>query len=299
GMEGFVKIRLRPNLRRLITRSIALAPAAVVIWISGDEGTYKLLILSQVILSLQLPFAIVPLVHFTSDKLKMGAFVSKPWVKILAWITSAIIIALNGKLVVDQIMGWVTGGTPIIVLVLTICIAAAISLFLVYIIVLPLMRGDRSWIEEKPAGTLEIIQGIETHHLRHIAAALGRDDSDKAIISRALSLAKSENAILTLIHVVDSASAQVYSDDVYDEHARDDEQYLLEIADELRLSGAAVEIALAYGEPSKELVSYAVSHKVDMLVMGSHGHRLLGDLLWGETVDPVRHQVDIPVLVVR
>jgi manganese transport protein len=298
-MEGFVKIRLRPYLRRLITRSIALAPAAAVIWISGDEGTYKLLILSQVILSLQLPFAIVPLVHFTSDKLKMGAFVSKPWVKILAWITSAIIIALNGKLVVDQIMGWVTGGTPIIVLVLTICIAAAISLFLVYIIVLPLMRGDRSWIEEKPAGTLEIIQGIETHHLRHIAAALGRDDSDKAIISRALSLAKSENAILTLIHVVDSASAQVYSDDVYDEHARDDEQYLLEIADELRLSGAAVEIALAYGEPSKELVSYAVSHKVDMLVMGSHGHRLLGDLLWGETVDPVRHQVDIPVLVVR
>ena len=80
-MEGFVKIRLQPYLRRLITRSIALLPAVIVIIISGDEGTYKLLILSQVILSLQLPFAIVPLVHFTSDKLKMGSFANKLWVK--------------------------------------------------------------------------------------------------------------------------------------------------------------------------------------------------------------------------
>ena len=59
-----------------------------------------------------------------------------------------------------------------------------------------------------------------------------------------------------------------------------------------------VEIALAYGEPAKELVAFAKAHNVDLLVMGSHGHRLLGDLLWGETVDPVRHRVDIPVLVV-
>jgi manganese transport protein len=60
-----------------------------------------------------------------------------------------------------------------------------------------------------------------------------------------------------------------------------------------------VEIALAYGDPAKELAAFAVSHRVDMLVMGSHGHRLLGDLLWGETVDPVRHRVDMPVVVVR
>ena len=71
-MEGFVKVRLRPALRRLVTRSMALIPAVIVIAISGDQGTYKLLIFSQVILSLQLPFAIVPLVHFTSDKMKMG-----------------------------------------------------------------------------------------------------------------------------------------------------------------------------------------------------------------------------------
>jgi manganese transport protein len=298
-MEGFVRIRLRPYIRRLITRSIALLPAVVVISISGDKGTYKLLILSQVILSLQLPFAIVPLVHFTNDKLKMGSFASKLWVKVLAWTTSVIIIVLNGKLVFDQIMEWVEGGAPMIVSILAIGIAVTVSLFLVYIIILPLIRGEKSWKEEKLTGASRVIEGIETHRSKHIAVALGRDDGDAEIVGRALSLAKAEKAMLTLIHVVDSAPAHVYSSDVYDEHTREDEQYLLEIADEVRASGVVVEIALPHGDPSKEIINYAASHKVDMLVMGSHGHRLLGDLLWGQTVDPVRHQVKIPVLVVR
>jgi len=298
-MEGFVKIRLRPYIRRLVTRSIALLPAVVVIWISGDQGTYKLLILSQVILSLQLPFAIVPLVHFTSDRLKMGSFVSKMWVKVLAWITSAIIIALNGKLVYDQVMEWVRGGAPLIISILTVGFVAATSLFLVYIIILPLVHGERGWLEEKPEGASAVLEAIETHRIKHIAAALGRDESDAAIVSQALSLAKTEKAMLTLIHVADSALAQVYSGEGYDEHTRDDEQYLLEIAEEVRSLEVAVEIELAYGDPSRELVNFAVSHKVDILVMGSHGHRLLGDLLWGQTVDPVRHRVNIPVLVVR
>jgi manganese transport protein len=298
-MEGFVRIRLQPYLRRLITRSFALVPAVVVILISGDKGTYKLLILSQVILSLQLPFAIVPLVHFTSDKIKMGSFASKLWVKVLAWITSIVIVLLNGKLVYDQIVEWSTGGAPMLLSVLTIGVAAALLIFLVYIIVLPLIRGEKSWLEEKPAGALAVIKGIETIHTKHIAAAIGRDAGDTAIISRALSIAKAEHAILTLIHVVDSAAAQVYQADIYDEHTRDDEQYLMEIAAEVRASGVAVEIALAHGDPAKELVAFAASHEVDMLVMGSHGHRLLGELLWGETVKPVRQRVQIPVMVVR
>ncbi len=298
-MEGFVKIRLRPYLRRLITRSIALLPAVVVISISGEQGSYKLLILSQVILSLQLPFAVIPLVHFTGDKLKMGSFSSKPWVKLLAWITSFIIIALNGKLVYDQVAEWMTGGLPMLVMAPLVAAVAALSLFLVYIMVLPMLRGERGWEEEGPTGATAVIEHIETYHSKHIAAALGRDTGDAAIISRALSLAKAEQAILTLIHVSDSASSQVYEHDVYDEHTRGDEQYLVEIAEEMRAPGVAVEIALMHGDPSQELINFVDSHNVDMLVMGSHGHRLLGDLLWGETVDPVRHQLGIPVMVVR
>ena len=298
-MEGFVNIRLRPYLRRLITRSIALLPAVIVIAISGDEGTYQLLILSQVILSLQLPFAIVPLVHFTSDKLKMGSFASNLWVKTLAWITSAVIILLNGKLVYDQIGDWISEGAPVIVIILLMILAAGIGLFLVYIIVLPLFRGERAWLREKPAAGAAVIEKIRTHRIKHIAAAMGRDDGDAAIVSQAMSLAKAEKAMLTLIHVVDSASAQVYSDDVYDEHTRADEQYLQEIAEELRAAGIVVEISLAHGDPAKELSTFAAEHDVDMLVMGSHGHRLVGDFLWGQTVDPVRHKVNIPVVVVR
>jgi manganese transport protein len=298
-MEGFVRIRLRPYLRRLLTRSIALLPAVVVISISGNEGTYKLLILSQVILSLQLPFAIVPLVHFTSDKLKMGAFVNKLWVRILAWITSIFIIGLNSKLVFDQMKDWIEGGMPTALSVLSMGIALLVFLFLIYIIVLPFVRGEKGWVEKGPGGAMAVIEKIETHPVKNIAVALGRDDSDAAVVSRAISLAKGEKAMLILIHVVDSAPSQVYNQDVYDEHAREDEEYLLRIAQEVRLSGISVEIALAYGDPKKELTNFTISHNIDMLVMGSHGHRLIGDLLWGETVDPVRHNVNIPVLIVR
>jgi manganese transport protein len=94
-MEGFVNIRLRPWLRRLITRLMAIVPALIVVILYGEHGTMSLLLLSQVILSLQLPFAVVPLVMFTSDKARMGGLVNPPWLKGLAWITTAVIIGLN------------------------------------------------------------------------------------------------------------------------------------------------------------------------------------------------------------
>ena len=94
-MEGFINLRLRPWLRRLVTRLIAIIPAIVVIVIYGDRGTGPLLILSQVILSLQLPFAVFPLVMFTGDRAKMGPFASPPWMKILAWMVAVVIAALN------------------------------------------------------------------------------------------------------------------------------------------------------------------------------------------------------------
>src|SRR5215471_9473973 len=104
-MEGFLDIRLPGWARRLITRAIAIVPAAIVtIWF-GEKGTAQLLILSQVILSLQLPFAIVPLVMFTADQRKMGALVAPRWVTALAIITAAAIIALNIKLLVDFALG--------------------------------------------------------------------------------------------------------------------------------------------------------------------------------------------------
>jgi manganese transport protein len=98
-MEGFLSLKIKPWLRRLITRSAAIIPAALVIGIAGEKKAMGLLILSQVILSFQLPFALVPLVQFTNDKRKMGEFASSWWVGAFAWITAAGIIALNALLV--------------------------------------------------------------------------------------------------------------------------------------------------------------------------------------------------------
>ncbi len=104
-MEGFLNIRLRPWLRRLITRAIAIIPAIIVTSISGEGGAASLLVLSQVILSLQLSFAVFPLVMFTSDKLKMGEFVNGTTTKILAWLVAAIIAVLNVWLLVQTFRG--------------------------------------------------------------------------------------------------------------------------------------------------------------------------------------------------
>ncbi|SFH76024.1 Nramp family divalent metal transporter [Pisciglobus halotolerans] len=94
-MEGFIHLRIKPWLRRVITRLIAVIPVFVVTWLVGESGTAELLILSQVILSMQLPFALVPLVKFTSNKQKMGQFVNKKWVTAIAWIATIVIILLN------------------------------------------------------------------------------------------------------------------------------------------------------------------------------------------------------------
>jgi manganese transport protein len=109
-MEGFLNIRLRPWLRRLITRLVAIIPAAIVAGISGERGAGQLLILSQVILSLQLSFAVFPLVMFTSEKLKMGRFVNRPWLILLSWSVAVVIAVLNAWLLWLQFTKWFAPG---------------------------------------------------------------------------------------------------------------------------------------------------------------------------------------------
>ena len=107
-MEGFLNIRLAPWLRRLVTRLVAIVPAIIAVAFYGTSGTAKLLIFSQVILSLQLSFAVVPLVQFTSDRTKMGEFANPRWVKVLAWLVTGIIVVLNAYLLIQTLVGWAT-----------------------------------------------------------------------------------------------------------------------------------------------------------------------------------------------
>jgi manganese transport protein len=106
-MAGFINLRIRPWLRRLVTRLIAIVPAVIVIALYGDAGTTPLIILSQVVLSLQLPFAVFPLVMFTADPHKMGPFASPAWVKVLAWTVAVVIAVLNVYLLYQT---FTTGG---------------------------------------------------------------------------------------------------------------------------------------------------------------------------------------------
>ena len=107
-MEGFLNLRIRPWLRRIITRAIAIVPAVIVAILYGDRGTAKLLILSQVILSLQLSFAVFPLVRFTSDRVKMGEFVNPTWLKVAAYSVAFVIATLNAWLLVQTFAGWMS-----------------------------------------------------------------------------------------------------------------------------------------------------------------------------------------------
>jgi manganese transport protein len=143
-MEGFLNMRMRPWLRRLLTRAIALVPAVVVLALAGDSGLYRLLILSQVILSLQLPFATIPLIHFTSDTKKMGVFANRTWIKVVAWSIAAIIVALNLKLVFDELSGWL-GSSPTWIWVAAMIPLTLILGVLAYITFGPLFRPGRTW----------------------------------------------------------------------------------------------------------------------------------------------------------
>src|SRR5580700_4641413 len=106
-MEGFLDLRMQPWMRRLVTRTLAIIPAVITIQIAGERSTLPLLLLSQAIISMQLPFAVIPLIRFTNDRSRMGVFVNRPWVKTLAWATAAVILGLNLWLIVDQTTPWV------------------------------------------------------------------------------------------------------------------------------------------------------------------------------------------------
>jgi manganese transport protein len=104
-MEGFLRLRIAPWARRLITRGIAIVPVVVVTALYGDQGTARLLVLSQVLLSMQLPFAVIPLVRFVSDRTRMGVLVAPRWLIALSWVIAAVIVVLNVKLLVDTLAG--------------------------------------------------------------------------------------------------------------------------------------------------------------------------------------------------
>ena len=303
-MEGFLRLRIRPWLRRLVTRSMAVGPAVLVIAYMGDKSVYQLLILSQVVLSLQLAFAVVPLVKFTGSKQKMGPFANRVWVQCLAWPVTLIIVFLNGKLVYEQTAEWAEAAGPYGWLV--IAAAGTLSASLAALLLWMTFRRERPVREAVGVSAEQVAEAAAgaARKFRRIGVALEALPSDSAMLAEAIALAKTHHAELVLMHVVDGAGGQWYGPQTGDAESRQDEVYLQTLAQRLRqeLAGQGVpgvEAVLGYGNPPREIVNLTRQNAIDMVVLGGHGHTPILDLLRGETISSVRHGVSVPVLAVR
>jgi manganese transport protein len=299
-MEGYLNLRIAPWLRRLITRLIAITPAYFVILYYGENKTGSLLVLSQVILSLQLGFAIIPLIHFTSDKEKMGVFVIKPWMKICAWAIAAIIIGLNVKLVMQEIMTWLenSGEYRWVIWLLVIPACLAIGALLFYITFKPLLDKRRQDKNILPHGTAVDLSQLVQPVYKKIAITLDFSSVDSKTIQSALAQG-GPNASYILMHIVETAGAMWYGSEIADREADEDAFALKDYASQLQAQGYSVEIKVGYGNPRRTIPEIVNNFDADLLVMGAHGHNWAKDLIFGTTVDIVRHRVTIPVLIVR
>ncbi len=297
-MEGFIRFRIRPWVRRLITRSLAIIPAAITIALMGAHGTYKLLILSQVVLSLQLPFAVIPLIHFTADRQKMGTFASRTWVKILAWLTAIIIVGLNIRLVYGTITSWMSeSSAPLLIGAIVVPIAVGLAALLAYLIIGPFIRELRR--REEQAMPQFTTADLKVTPYQRIGVALEATARDRKILAEAIPLAAQHNATLVLIHVAEGMGPRYWKGESRDEEVREDAQYLQHLADEISALGPKVETLLGFGEPADEIVRMAKDARLELLVIGTHGHRFPKDILFGATVTRVRHKLEIPIFLVR
>jgi manganese transport protein len=305
-MEGFVRLRIRPWLRRLLTRSLALVPALLVIAWAGsagepgavDEDLMNLLVLSQAVLSFQLPFAIVPLVQFTSDRQRMGVFASKLWLKSLAWACAAIVVGLNGVLIYLSMGEWGEAlekqGWSSLWLYGTLGpLTLALAGFLGWVAVYPHWKRRHELVPRS-------IAPAELPHVsyRNIGVAVELEGADDAVLAQAAALARAQGAKLVTVHVVVGLGADLLGPETDDQESRSDRRRMADLVQHLCADGLDARGVLGYGDPALELVRIAEKEGLDLLVVGTHGHRFLADLALGQTVAPVLHRLTIPVLVV-
>jgi manganese transport protein len=297
-MEGYLRLRINPLLRRLITRLIAIVPALIVIGIYGDKEIDALLILSQVILSLQLGFAVIPLIHFVSDKKTMGKFAIKPLTQVLAWGIASILVYLNIRMVGEEALAVFESSGNVLWKIVIIIAGLFFFCLLLYIGLRPLFYKI-----VKPASLTVHTDMKESFDLNipefaKIAVALDFSESDSKLLSYAIAQGNT-HATYLLIHIVESVSARLLGRESNDYETKEDERRLLAYKKALQEKGYKAEIGLGFDKRAGEIVRITKEHQADMLVIGAHGHSGLQDFIHGQTINTVRHELKIPVLVVN
>jgi manganese transport protein len=272
-MEGYLDLRIAAWLRRLITRLLAVVPAFLTILFMGEDKVGDLLILSQVILSLQLGFAIIPLIHFTSDKAKMGEFVNSWWVKSLAWLSAAIIVGLNIQLVIKTVLDWKNEW--------------AHGSVVFYTMIFPILLLS-----------LASLDNMRENVFQRIIICVDFSKSDFKAVEAAVNQGKNE-ATYYLVHIVESASAKYWKSDAQDFETHEDAIQLDAYVSQLQQKGYNAFAEIGFGSPRQSIPKIANRVNADLIVMGSHGHKGLFDWIFGETIVHVRHAVKVPVLAVK
>ncbi len=297
-MEGYLKLRINPWVRRLMTRLIAIIPAVIVILINGEENIDSLLIFSQVILSLQLGFAIIPLIHFTSDKKKMGKFAIKPLTIILASLITVTLVSLNIKMVIEQAKSvFAPGGSMVWQIVIIISSLFFISLLLMTLLY-PLLRKKKETSSVQLHPDAAVLNQLAVPVYEKIAVALDFSKNDLRLLTHAIGQGTNQTSFV-LIHIVESAATRLMEKDTDDLETRKDQEQLDTYVQQLKEKNILATGVLGFNDRAKEIVRIVKENKADMLVIGAHGHTGIKDLLYGQTIDAVRHDLKIPVLVVN
>jgi manganese transport protein len=318
-MEGFLRIRIQPWLRRLVSRGLAIIPAALVIVLRGESAVDGLLVLSQVVLSLQLSFAVIPLITFTSDRRKMGSFASPPWVVALAVIATLLILGLNAKLVIETLGTWISapGASEWARLLVLPAVGVTVILLLLVILspwlgeLMPAFAGRGLAGTPSPAGAggapVHLGPGPAAPTLtagadvlwRRIAVAVELGPTDTAVLEHVAGLPLPPGGEVVLLHVAESAASRYLGAESADLERREDQTALESHAAALRARGVPARVLLGFGDAKTELARMTNELNVDLLITGSHGHGVWGDIFFGSTVSALRHRVRCPVLTVR
>lgn len=295
-MEGYINIRISPWLRRLLTRLLAVIPAFIVVYFLGEDKTGELLILSQVILSMQLGFAVIPLIHFVSDVKKMKGFVINRFLKTISWITASIIIILNVKLVYESIIQlFITfNDYKYIIGPILFPLIAYLVYVLVYITIKPFFTDEKIDNEIN----LDTIRISHPENFSRIALTVDFSKVDSRTISQALAIGKKDAKYL-LIHIVESANAFIFGEETDDEEVYEDMKKLKLYCSSLTEKGFDVNVELGFGKRTVAIKKITEKFNADLLVMGTHGHSGIKDLIFGETINAIRHNISIPLLAVK
>jgi manganese transport protein len=301
-MEGFLNFRMRPWLRRLITRALAVIPASLTILLAGEQATYQLLILSQVILSLQLPFAVVPLIQFTSDREKMGRFANAMWVKILAWTAAVIIVALNLRLAWTTIEEWLetAGAWRPVVLLLVIPVVIGLLALLIWTALRPLFGAAKVERRGGLPAPEQITVTAATSIYRRILVPLDHSVRDATAIGHATAMATQHGAMVILLHIEEGVTSQIYGSEASTAEVEAGREYFEGIAAGLRGHGLEVQLVVRHAADARQEITKAVRElQPDLVIMGAHGHRGLSDIMHGDTINAVRHDLEVPLLIVK